>query len=91
MMGLECQRSPERSLVAVYGLGVGALGQEAREAGQTLLATIRSFDVILRATGEPWKGYKQRHARVRFKNSDIQWSCRKESTFEGASGEAGNR
>ena len=67
------------------------MGQEARETGQALLATIRSFDVILRAMGEPWKGYKQRHAKVRFKDSDIQWSCRKGNTFAGASGEVGNR
>lgn len=67
------------------------MGEETREAGQALLATIRSFDMVLKAMGELWQGYKQRHGGVRFEDSDIHWSCRKGSTFEGVSGEAGNR
>lgn len=77
MMRLKCQQSLEGLRVAVCGLGVGPVGQESREAGQALLATVRSFDMILRAVGEPWKDYEQRHARVRFKDPDIHWSFRK--------------
>lgn len=58
-MGLKCQQSLGWSRAAACGLGVGAVGKEVGGAGQALLATTRSFDMILRALGEPWEGYKQ--------------------------------
>lgn len=56
MMELNCPQRLVWLRVAACGLRVGAVEEEAGEAGRALLATIRKFDLILRTMEEPWKG-----------------------------------